>query len=91
MNYVLVTTEYRGVFFGKLIEDNSPTNVLLSEARNAIHWSAKTKGFLGLAANGPQEGCRIGPAVPTLRLYNITSISECTDEAVKRWEAEPWK
>jgi len=87
---VLVTTEFRGVFFGYLEEDNAPDNVVLSNARNCVYWDTGTKGFLGLASAGPGDGCRIGPKVPELTLYKITSVTECTSDAVSQWEAGKW-
>ena len=87
--WVLVTTDKRGVFFGKLAEHDNGT-VVLTEARNCIYWSEQTKGFLGLAVTGPMDGSRIGPAVPEIRLYGVTSISKCSDEAVARWKEAPW-
>lgn len=87
--YVVVTTDKRGVFAGVLTEDNGDT-VVLSEARNAVYWDRSVKGFLGLAANGPGSGCRIGPAAPSVKVNGITSVTTATDKARKAWEAEPW-
>ena len=87
---VLVTTEHRGVFFGKLVENGGDT-VVLADARNCLYWSAQVKGFLGLAASGPNKGCRIGPKVLRLTRNGVTSITDCTKEAVEAWEAAPWK
>ena len=39
---------------------------------------------------GPTYGCKIGPAVPSLLVHGVTSVSECTDEAVAAWEKAPW-
>lgn len=90
---VLVTTSDRGVFFGYLssIPKAKPASLKISNARNCIYWSAETKGFLGLAYTGPQEGSKVGPCVPGITLYGITSIAECSPEAVKKWEEGPWK
>lgn len=85
---VLVTTKHRGVFFGHVQNDAKlPNEITLTGARNAIYWSKKCNGFLGLAANGPSDECRIGAAVPALTLYDVTSITPVTDAAVKKWEA----
>lgn len=88
---VLVTTSHRGVFFGRLEADADVTarTLTLTHVRNAIHWSGP-KGFLGLAADGPGDGSRIG-ATATLPvvLHDITSVSYCTPEAAKKWEE--WK
>jgi hypothetical protein len=86
---VLVTTSFRGVFFG-YASDTTGETIELKRARNCIYWSADVKGFLGLATSGPSESCRIGPAAD-VTLRGITSVSEVTPEAVQRWEAAPWK
>lgn len=86
---VVVTTIHRGVFFGELIESDG-ANCKLAGARNCGYWPAGNRGFLGLAAMGPITGAKVGPAVPSMTLRDVTSISECTPEAVKAWEAGPW-
>lgn len=84
---VLVTTEFRGVFFGYLKDDkNSPAEITITGARNCIYWAASCGGFLGLAANGPNKDCRIGVRVPEITLYKVTSITPVEDSAVKAWE-----
>lgn len=79
---VLVTTAHRGVFFG-YAENTDGTTIKLTRARNCVYWSADVKGFLGLAANGPTNGCRIGPAAD-LELRDVTSVSEVTAAAVEK-------
>lgn len=94
MRKVLVTTAHKGVFFGILAEENENENgmtVVLDQCRNCVYWTSDLKGFLGLAAVGPDENCRIGPATPSTKLTDVTSISDVTPEAIVRWEAEPWK
>lgn len=86
---VLVTTAYRGVFFG-YAKDVSGTTIKLRAARNCVFWPDANKGFLGLASIGPQEGARVGPATD-IELRDITCIATCTPEAVKLWESAPWK
>ncbi len=81
---VLVTTAHRGVFFGWASKTDGPT-ISLKRARLCIRWSADLMGFMGLAAKGPNSQCIIGPPAD-IELRDITSIAECTDEAVKRWE-----
>jgi hypothetical protein len=90
--FVLVTTDKRGVFAGVLEENNvgEDGTVVLREARNCIYWDSGLRGFLGLANPGPGPECRIGPAVPLLTLTGVTGIAECTDDARKAWESEPW-
>jgi hypothetical protein len=85
---VLVTTAYRGVFFGYAYETAGQT-IKLRAARNCIYWPSDTKGFMGLAAHGPTEGARIGPSAD-VELRDITCVAECSPEAVKAWEAAPW-
>lgn len=83
---VLVTTEFRGVFFGYMKEDAAPDKVTITGAKNCIYWSSDCGGFLGLAANGPTKDCRIGKRVSELTLYKITSITPVEAAAVDAWE-----
>ena len=85
---VIVTTEYRGVFFG-YAEDTSGETITLRNARNCIYWSAATGGFMGLASNGPATGSRIGERVDQIELRKVTSIVEVSEAAVSAWEKEP--
>jgi hypothetical protein len=86
---VVVTTEHRGVFFGTL-EQEEGNIVTLSDARNILYWGKLTRGFLGLASKGPQSDSRVGPKAPRLKVRKVTAIAECSEEAVKAWEGEPW-
>jgi len=86
---VLVTTEYRGVFFG-YTENTDGDTVTLYRARNCVYWGSDVKGFLGLAANGPTSSCRIGPTAAKLELRKVTSVSDVNDSAVEKWEKAPW-
>ena len=81
---VLVTTAHKGVFFGWAVETSGPT-ISLRRARLCIYWSADLMGFMGLAAKGPNSQCKIGPPAD-IELRDITSVTECTEDAVKRWE-----
>lgn len=82
---VLVTTEFRGVFFG-YAEDTKGDTVKLERAKCAIYWNSDVNGFLGLASVGPNSGCRISRAA-NVELRKVTAVVECTPEAVKAWEA----
>lgn len=86
---VVVTTAHRGVFFGYADNTDGET-IALRRARLCVHWSAAMKGFMGLAAYGPDKDCRIGPPAD-ITLRNITAILEVTAEAVKKWEQAPWR
>lgn len=83
---VLVTTEFRGIFFGYAADTNGD-NITLSRARNCIYWPSSQGGFAGLAAEGPAKGARIGSAVSSIDLRKVTSVIEVTPEAAKKWEA----
>jgi hypothetical protein len=86
---VLVTTEYRGVFFGYATETDGES-IRLSRARNCVYWSADVRGFLGLAKTGPTDGCRIGPPAD-IELRGVTCVAEVTPAATEAWERAPWK
>ena len=86
---VVVTTSHRGVFFGYATETDGAI-IHLRAARNCLYWPSDNKGFIGLAAVGPLNGSRVGPAA-NISLRDITSVIECTPEAVKAWESAPWK
>ncbi len=84
--YVVVTTEFRGVFFGEVKNDKKlPAEITLKNVRNCIYWSSDVGGFLGLAANGPSSSCKIGTLAPELTVYKITSVSPVTTEAADKW------
>lgn len=88
---VVITTQYRGVFFGEIVENNAPKSIKLKDARNCIFWDSSLHGFIGLASSGPNTKCRIGPASPLpMDLFDVTSIIECTPEAVVNWEKGIW-
>ncbi len=85
---VMVTTEYRGVFFGYAKKTSGDT-IRLERARNCVYWSSDCKGFMGLASTGPTSSCRIGPPC-TIELRKITAVLEVAPEAVAAWEKSPW-
>lgn len=85
MRPVLVTTEYRGVFFG-YSDDTSGENIILKNARNCIYWPSSQGGFMGLASEGPAKGARIGSKVDCIELRKVTSVTEMTELAVNAWE-----
>ncbi len=86
---VLVTTAHRGVFFG-YATDISGDTIDLTRARLCVYWAPDLRGFMGLAAMGPNANCRIGPAAD-ITLRAITSVVSVTPEAVAKWEAAPWR
>jgi hypothetical protein len=88
---VMVTTEFRGVFFGYMTDLPKDASVTLKRAQNCVYWSADVKGFMGLASTGPTKSCKVGPAVPSITLSKVTAVVEVTEEAEKRWAEQPWR
>lgn len=84
---VLVTTAHRGVFFGFAAKEDIENKALirLSNCRNCLHWDRSIGGFLGLASVGPNSSCRIGAPALHVVLHDITSVTICSEEAVKAW------
>ncbi len=88
---VLVTTQHKGVFFGRLADyetERENRTLTLSGCRNVIYWSG-SRGFLGLASHGPESGSRIGAVAPTVLLHDVTSVTVCTPAAVEVFDQ--WK
>ena len=84
---ILVTTAYRGVFFG-FARKTDGNRIKLRAGRCCISWPEGTRGFPGLASIGPQSGSRVGPAAD-IELRDITSVAECSPAAVDAWEKFP--
>lgn len=87
---VIVTTEFRGVFFGFMDGEVKDSSVVLKQAQNCVYWSSDVRGFMGLAANGPTKSCKVGPAVPSITLNKVTAVVEVTPEAAEKWMRAPW-
>lgn len=85
---VVVTTEHRGVFFGYATDIDGDI-IELRAARNCLSWSSDIRGFMGLAATGPSRKCKVGPAAD-ISIRKITSVMQCTPEAITAWELAPW-
>lgn len=89
---VVITTENRGVFFGYVEDDSKcPAQIEISRARMCVYWNVETKGVLGLAAEGPKDGCKITHAVPKVTLYKVTAVMDASPEATEKWESAVWK
>lgn len=86
---LVVTTEHRGVFFG-YGKPTTETIIRLEQARMCVKWSSDVKGVVGLAANGPSSGCRIGPAAPAITLQKVTAVMEVSQPAEEKWNSAPW-
>ena len=81
---VIICTEYKGVFFG-YTDDTSKDTVHLKKARMAIYWGT-TKGVMQLADTGPTSSSKIS-ARADLEARKVTAVFECSEQAVKAWEA----
>lgn len=90
---VMVTTAYKGVFFGYYPAngDREAKTVTIEQAQMAVYWPSEQRGVLGLASTGPVNGCRITPAVPEITLHEVTSITKTTPEAAEAWGKAPWR
>lgn len=93
---VLVTTSYKGVFFGYLeMGSDSMADVMrtgvccLKSSRICLFWSKAVGGVFGLSSAGPNPDCRIGAKVPELWLNGVTSVAICSDSSVLAWESIP--
>ena len=87
---VMVTTEFRGVFFGYMEKVPENGSITLKQAQNCVYWSTDVHGFMGLASSGPTENCKIGPAVPSITLNKVTAVVEVSPEAAEKWKSQPW-
>lgn len=88
---VVVTTEFRGVFFGYVKDDSkSPERIELEQARMCVYWSTDVKGVVGLAATGPTKECRVTHSIPSMTAYKVTAVLDCSPEAAEKWEAGAW-
>lgn len=89
---VVVTTKHRGLFFGYIKDkSNLPESIELTRCRNCVYWSKQLYGFIGLATDGPNGQCRVGPAAPFIEIFDVTSVITATQEAVAKWESAPWR
>jgi hypothetical protein len=90
---VLITTDNskRGVFFAYINpEDAEKDNIPAHDIQMCLYWSHDVKGVLGLAANGPTSGCRIGPPVAKGIIKGVTFVCDASPEAEKAWRKQPW-
>lgn len=88
MKAILVTTEYRGVFYG-LVDENADLTektISLIGARCAIRFGTQ-HGVAELAATGPTKDSKIGSRADLIALHGVTAIWSVTDAAREKWEA----
>ena len=89
MQAYLICVEPRVVLFGYATPNEMEKEFpVIKKARMLVKWSEATKGVLGAASHGPQQGSRISPAVTELHIRTkVECFIPCTDEAVKIWES----
>ena len=88
---VMVTTEKRGVFAGRLLTESEDGSVVeLADAQMCVYWSPAVRGVIGLAATGPDAQSRITQLTPRAKLFGVTAICDLTAEAAAAWRACPW-
>ena len=86
---LVVTPLHKGVFFG--YGHKTPAKeIRLERAQMCVYWSSDVRGVLGLAASGPTQSCKIGPAIPGITLQDVTAVLECSEEAAAAWQKQPW-
>ena len=83
---VIVTTEWRGVFFGWAKNYDDGRVIHLDKARMVVQFVG-TKSVVGLASNGPTNQCRIGPAADCT-LQGVTGVFYVSPAALTKWEQE---
>lgn len=83
---VIVTTEFKGVFFG-FTADTAGETIVLKNARCVMYWN--TGGWMGLAEKGPDKECRISATAPRMEVRKITAVTDVTEEAIKAWQTAP--
>lgn len=86
---LIVTTEHKGVFFGYGVPSTEKV-IRMEEVQMAVYWSADCHGILGLAADGPTKGCKIGPPAPAMTLQGVTGVIEVSAKAEEAWKRQPW-
>ena len=84
--WVLVTTELRGVFYGRLVTLGEDSKAHLADARCAIYWGT-TRGVFELAEVGPNSKSKIGAKVDSLLLTKVSAVADVSEVARAAWEA----
>lgn len=77
----IVTTKYRGVFYGDVVARDGHT-VDMDNCIMVIYWGTE-KGLFQLAEYGPSTGSRLSSVCPSCTLLDITGVFDVTPEAAK--------
>lgn len=86
---LIVTTQHRGVFFGFGLPTDKQ-EIRLERARMCVYWSSDIRGILGLASVGPSKTCKVSFEIPAINLRDVTAVMEVSEEALQKWNAQPW-
>ena len=87
----LITTDKKGVFMGYINpNDESETTIQAEQVKMCIYWSEDVKGVIGLAADGPNENCRITKAAPKATLQGVTAVVTLSEKAEEAWKKDCW-
>jgi hypothetical protein len=82
---VIITTERRGVFVGRLASyDDAARVAQIEDARMIIYWGT-TDGLFQLAATGPTPKTKPSAKVPTVRLELCECVIDVAPEAEAAW------
>lgn len=88
MKTILITTKHRGVFFGRVFNDEPIDGEHIrnvKDCRMAIHFGT-TRGVMQLAETGPTESSRISAKADMPIIRDVTAVITVTDEAAKAWD-----
>ena len=89
MRAVIVTTEYRGVFFGYVPDDirvDTNSTLSLNKAKMAICWGTD-KGLMQLCSEGPNSNSKISSEADILALHKVTAVFAVTKGAEEKWKS----
>lgn len=82
---VVITTERRGVFVGKLSSYDEKSRVAeLTDARMVIYWGT-TRGLFELASTGPTSKSKISAPVQRIRLELCECVIDVSSDAEAAW------
>lgn len=91
---IIVGTEDKGLFFGYVPESLPNRKICreivdLTSARMVVYFPRSVGGALGLAADGPVSGCRIGPRAD-IAVGPVRGVASVSEAAVAVWEDFEW-
>lgn len=85
---LLVTTEWRGVFFGYGVPTKE-RHIELRDCRMCIYWPESVQGLPGLTS-GNLKGCRISSPAPLVLLHGVTAVWTVTKDTEREWQKKHW-